>query len=91
MQTDQHPPQRTDLAASSTREREDPMDTGRACPHCGGTHRLMEICPAAPGAIELLRQYSHGDRTPAHVLAVGGIVTLAVLWTVAVISAFLLT
>lgn len=91
MQSDQHLPQRTDLAISSTREREDPMDTRRVCPHCGGRHRLMEICPAAPGAIELLRQYSHGDRTPVHMLAVGGIATLAVLWTVAMISVFLLT
>jgi hypothetical protein len=88
MQSDQHVRQRSDLAASSTREREEQMDTGRVCLHCGGTHRLMEICPDAPGAIELLRQYSHGDRTPVHVLAVGGIVTLAVVWTVALITAF---
>ena len=90
MQSDQHPRQRTDLAASSLRAWEDPMDTRRACPHCGGRHRLMEICPAAPGALELLRQYGEGERTPMHLLAVGGIVTLAVLWalaTVAVIAA----
>ena len=47
---------------------------------------MMEICPAAPGAIELLRQYINGDRTPMHLLAVGGIVTLAVLWTLATVA-----
>ena len=89
MQSDHHLPQPTELAARSTREGAYRRDTRDACAHCGGTHRLMEICPAAPGAIELVRQYIHGYRTPMHLLAVGGIVTLAVLWTVAVISVLL--
>ena len=87
MRSDQQPRQRSDLATSTTRGLEDPMDTRRVCMHCGGSHRLMEICPAAPGALELLRQYGHGERTPLHLLAVAGIVTLAMLWAVALISA----
>ena len=63
------------------------METRPGCLHCGGAHRLMEICPAAPGAVELVRQYIHGGRTPMHLLAVGGIVTLAILWMVLVIVA----
>jgi len=86
MRSDQKPRQGSDLATNSTRVLEDPMDTRGVCVHCGGSHRLMEICPAAPAALELLRQYGHGERTPLHLLAVGGIVTLAVLWTVALIS-----
>jgi hypothetical protein len=46
----------------------------------------MEICPDAPGAIELLRQYIHGDRSSVHVLAIGGMLVLALLWAVATIS-----
>lgn len=87
MQTDQHP-RRIGLAASSTRERAEPLHTQGVCQHCGGRHRLMEICPAAPGAIELMRQFSHGERTPIHLLAVVGIATLAVLWTVATVALF---
>ena len=89
MQTDQRPRRRTDLAVGSPRVREDLMDTARDCLYCGGRHRLMEICPAAPDAIELVRQYIEGERTPMHLLAVGGITTLAVLCTVALISVFL--
>ena len=81
-----HHPHRTDPAAGPTRGLEEPFDSPRSCLHCGGTHRLMEICPAAPGAIELLRQYIDGDRTPMHLLAVGGIVTLTVLWTLATVA-----
>jgi hypothetical protein len=47
----------------------------------------MEICPAAPGAIELLRQYHHGHRSPMHLMAVSGIATLALLWIVLLITA----
>ena len=64
------------------------MDTAPRCPHCGGTHRLMEICPDAPNALELLRQYVDGDRSAVHVLAVGGTVVLAVLWAFAITMAF---
>jgi hypothetical protein len=63
------------------------METSPRCPHCGGTHRLMEICPDAPNAVQLLRQFIDGDRSPIHVLAVGGTLILALLWTVLLISA----
>ena len=60
------------------------MDTAPRCPHCGGTHKLMEICSEAPNAVELLRQYIHGERSATHVLAVGGMVILTVLWAFAI-------
>ena len=86
MQSDQHLRQWTDLAASSPRAWGGPMDTRRVCPHCGGGHRLMEVCPAAPGAMELVRQYGEGERTLMHLVAAGGIVTLAVLWALATVA-----
>ena len=62
------------------------MDTRPHCPHCGRTHRLMEICPDAPGATELLRQFIDGHRSAVHVLAAGGTLVLALLWAVAMAS-----
>jgi hypothetical protein len=47
----------------------------------------MEICPAAPNAIQLLRQFINGERSALHVLAAGGTLVLALLWTVLLISA----
>jgi hypothetical protein len=44
----------------------------------------MEICPDAPGAMELVRQFIDGDRSAVHVLAVGGTVILALLWAFAI-------
>jgi hypothetical protein len=44
----------------------------------------MEICSEAPNAIELLRQYIDGERSAAHLLAVGGMVILTVLWAFAI-------
>jgi hypothetical protein len=47
----------------------------------------MEICPDAPNAIELLRQYAAGDRSAVHVLAVGGTALLALVWAFAITMA----
>jgi hypothetical protein len=47
----------------------------------------MEICPDAPNALELLRQFIHGDRSVMHVLAVSGTALLALLWALAITMA----
>jgi hypothetical protein len=44
----------------------------------------MERCPDAPNALELLRQYIDGERSATHVLAVGGMVILTLLWAFAI-------
>jgi hypothetical protein len=48
----------------------------------------MEICPEAPSAMKLVHQYIDGDRSATHVLAVGGMVILTVLWAFAVTMGF---
>jgi hypothetical protein len=48
----------------------------------------MEICPDAPNALQLLRQYVDGDRSAIHLLAVAGTVVLALVWAFAITMAF---
>src|SRR6516162_4978017 len=49
------------------------------CPHCGGTHRLMEPCPDAPTPWELVAGWFEGERTPSHYLAIVGMTVLPLL------------
>lgn len=60
----------------------------RVCDHCGGTHRLMEICPESPGFTDYLRGWLEGDRGAKNYIAVYGLAILLTLNVVMAVTVF---
>jgi hypothetical protein len=51
---------------------------GRWCDRCDKRHTHMEICPLAPGFLELLRKWSAGEREDPMTWAAFGVALLLV-------------